>query len=539
MAKGHQMSVIEYENTGESPLDIALIPLVVYRDYHHLSNEYELYDIQIRTPDESVVKIFRGQMPPICLTAYGAGFTGLRDIYRQFEFAKETYRGLDDQEDCLSIGRFHGHLERKEKIIIVCSLSEALSFQELHDLKNDEIKRLKEIPGKEIKDQFIKDLMIRGDQFCVYRPSTKTFTLIAGYHWFTDWGRDTMIAMRGLVIARGMQKEARSIIENFLMHERNGLIPNRFPDIGEQPEYNTVDATLWLFVAMYEYYRAFNDKSFVEKTYDQLDNIIKHHIKGTDFGIHIKDNCLLYSGAPGYQLTWMDAKVDGIVVTPREGAAVEINALWYNTLCIHEEFSRVLKREFRYKEVKEKVKQSFESEFLLENGSLADVLLTNGQKDESIRPNMVYALSLPFPLIDKVAGKKVLAVIKEHLYTPLGLRSLSNSDPSFVEIYGGNRWERDHAYHQGTVWSYLWGEYASAFCYVNSYSEKVYSILRKEVETLEQHFYNADGIKCISEIFDGDEPNNGRGCIQQAWSVGNILWSFLKIDWKKNNHDNE
>jgi predicted glycogen debranching enzyme len=384
--------------------------------------------------------------------------------------------------------------------------------------------------GEKWPTGFIRDLVISGDQFLVHRRSSDAYSLIAGYPWFTDWGRDTMMAMRGLIIATGRQEEARSILSTFIRYLSEGMIPNRFPDAGETPEYNTIDATLWLFVAMYEYVEKFGDPGFARQHYDDLGGILEAHIKGTRYNIHVTPEGLLYGGTPGVQLTWMDAKVDGVVVTPREGCAVEINALWYNALSIYAWLGMLLERDVTA--ITDRIaafRQTFQQYFFNDLGYLNDVVIPGRVVDDAIRPNMIYAVSLPFSPLTAEQQRQVLDVVTQHLYTPLGLRSLSPGHPDFKPTYDGDQWQRDHAYHQGTVWAFLWGEYCLARLKVFNYSDEACRWVEREVAALEQHFYQDDGLYAISEVFDGVNPGSGKGCIQQAWSVGMLLLVHLNI----------
>jgi predicted glycogen debranching enzyme len=394
--------------------------------------------------------------------------------------------------------------------------------------KKEEIKRLKKLADQH-RTTFISDLIISGDQFLADRKSSLSKTIIAGYPWFTDWGRDTMIAMRGLVIATGRKKDARSILQTFLNYLDRGMIPNRFPDTGAAPEYNTMDATLWLFVALHDYYEQFADRAFLRKVFDQLTDILEQHIRGTRFNIHITPEGLLFGGQEGTQLTWMDAKVGDYVVTPRIGCPVEINALWYNALCIYVSFGNLLgKKVDAYARRAKEFKHVFRQWFINDKHFLNDVVYPGQRVDDSIRPNQLYAISLPYSPLSTKEGKRLLKAIAEHLYTDYGLRSLSPLDPQFKPVFSGDQWHRDNAYHQGTVWSFLWGEYALAYLSVHHYSPAAKKWVNKHVAMLRHHFYAEEGLHGISENFDGGQPKEGKGCIQQAWSIGMTLLALLK-----------
>ncbi|HRI62100.1 MAG TPA: amylo-alpha-1,6-glucosidase, partial [Saprospiraceae bacterium] len=439
-------------------------------------------------------------------------------------------------------------------------------------LKAKELERLENIVPKDVNDSFLKDLMLAGEQFIVQRNPTpgpspigrgdvehtaissvvssaehatsplpmgegtgvglNSYSLIAGYHWFTDWGRDTMIAMRGLTIATGKQEISKSILETFLQSVDRGMLPNRFPDNPDDAvEYNTIDATLWLFVALYEYHRKFQDLSFVAAHFDTLTEILDQHIAGTRYNIRVTPEGFLSGGEGLAQLTWMDARVGDFVVTPRHGCPVEIQALWFNALRIYQYFAGTLNKPYeKYQSIGDSLLANFKKAFVRSNGSLNDVVKFNDQlsessptADASIRANQIYVVSLPFSLLGKDDEKRVLEVVREHLLADYGLRTLSPGHPDFKPEYGGDSWHRDTAYHQGTVWPFLLGEYISAYLKVHNWSEQSEKEALALLEPLKRHFYRDDCILGISEIFDGKIPRKGKGAMHQAWSVGAIL----------------
>ncbi len=531
MVYGTNTTVIEYQNTGKKSFDLELTPLFVYRNYHSLFHEADGVDFLIENVEHGKLEISpNNDNRPFYVRFTNGQFILNPDWYRNFEYHWEKERGLDFQEDAKSIGQINCNLKSQERIYLIFSTDEQLPDDEPAAWKAKEELRLSSlIPS--VQHDFIRDLAVSGDQFLVWRLSSGSFTLIAGYHWFTDWGRDTMIAMRGLVIALGKKQVAQSIFRTFLQYLDHGMIPNRFPDKGEQPEYNTIDATLWLFVALYEYHATFDDSQFIREVFPKLTDIINAHIEGTRYTIHVTKEGLLSGGEEFSQLTWMDAKIGDHVVTPRRGCAVEINALWYNALSIYVEFGKYLDHPVTdIEKMIAPLRRAFRKYFVNKKGYLNDVIIPGSHVDDAIRPNQVYAISLPFtPLTDEEA-KGVLHIIEKHLYTDLGLRSLSKDHPDFKPIYTGNQWQRDHAYHQGTVWAFLWGEYAMAFLNVNDHSAKSKRVIRKKAKTLEQHFYHENCLYGISEIFDGEHPGNGKGCIHQAWSVGMTLKALLACE---------
>jgi predicted glycogen debranching enzyme len=530
MRYGSNTTVVAYENKGEKKFQLRLNPLLVYRDYHHLFHESPIWNFEVVEEEKTLEVHARSGQPAIWIRFTRGRFHSHPDWYRNFQYEKEKERGLDHTEDAKSIGWIDSTLAPGEVLYILLSTTKEDVQGNPAAWKRREEKRLQNIQ-LDTTNSFLSDLAKSGNQFLVQRPASGGYTIIAGYHWFTDWGRDTMIAMRGLVIACGQKRVAESIFDTFLSWLDAGMIPNRFPDQGEQPEYNTLDATLWLFVALHDYFEKFQDTRYIKKVFPKLSEILTFHIEGTRFNIYETEQGLLFGGEEGVQLTWMDAKVNGHVVTPRMGCAVEINALWYNALCIYEAFAGLIGEEIPW--IRKKIRKtgkSFCKYFLHKKGFLYDGVGPDGKKDASIRPNQIYAVSLPFSPLNQKESKKILANVEKHLYTPFGLRSLSPRHKDFKPVYTGDPWTRDHAYHQGTVWSHLWGEYAIAYLKVHRYSNAAKQYIRIQSGTLEEHFYHRNGIHCMSEIFDGEHPGEGKGCIQQAWSVGMTILALLKAE---------
>lgn len=528
MRYGRNTTVVEYTNDGDEALLMELTPLLVCREDHHLFREDDQWTFDTKHLDERLLEITPGIGNATIYMRFTAGvFYPEAHWYRRFEYAWEKERGLDFTEDAKSIGKVSCMLAPGETTSLIFSTTLEDLEGDPDDWQDEEIARLKALTPKK-KDQFLRDLTISGDQFLVKRQSADSYTLIAGYHWFTDWGRDTMIAMRGLVIATGKRKIAKSILGTFLQYLDAGMIPNRFPDKGETPAYNTIDATLWLFVALHDYYEQFQDLEFIRSVYGKLTDIIESHYKGTRYNIHVTEDGLLYGGQKGTQLTWMDAMVNGYVVTPRIGCPVEINALWFNALSIYVAFGNLLGSPVSgYAKKVKQLKSEFRKQFINEAGYLNDVVIPGSAPDQTIRPNQIYAISLPYSPLTASEAKQVLAVVHDHLYTDYGLRSLSPTHQYFIPVYTGDPWQRDNAYHQGTVWGFLWGEYAMAYLHVYRHSAEAKKWVREHVKKLEDHFYNEDGLYAISENFDGEHPEAGKGCIQQAWSVGMTMLALL------------
>lgn len=382
-------------------------------------------------------------------------------------------------------------------------------------------------------DSFANQLVLASDQFLTYRESTKMMTVLAGLPWFTDWGRDTMIAFTGLTLCTKRFKEAEEILLTFARYIRHGIVPNMFPDDNMPPLYNTVDASLWYFYAVYQYLHynpAAEAEAFVkEQIFPHLKEIISAYEKGTDFSIYMEDDGLIHAGSGLDQITWMDVRVGDWVATPRHGKPVEINALWYNALRIMESLCEKFDEDTSaYRTRAEQVKESFNAKFWdSANQCLFDVV-DGDEPDDHIRPNQVYAVSLPFSLLPEEQEKAVVALVEKELFVGCGLRSLAPDHPDYHGIYCGALAKRDAAYHQGTAWGFLLGGFFSAYMKVNHHSSSAAANAVRMLEPVRKHLTDSGCIGSISEIFDGDAPHNPRGCYAQAWSVGEVLRCYCE-----------
>jgi predicted glycogen debranching enzyme len=403
--------------------------------------------------------------------------------------------------------------------------------------------RLVKIAHPALQTSIGPELVLAADQFIIHpagrledaalahATGDEERTIIAGYHWFTDWGRDTMISLEGLTLATGRVEEAGYILRTFAKYLKDGLIPNMFPEGKGEGLYHTADATLWFFHATKRYVESSGDRDTLQRMLPAFEQIIDLHQRGTRFGIRIDPtDGLLVQGALGYQLTWMDAKVGDLVVTPRRGKAVEINALWYNALRLMEEWMNergAEERAKRYRVAADRVRESFNTRFWNErNGALFDVVDGENGNDDAIRPNQLFAISLPHPVLDPQRWKSVLDVVHDQLLTPYGLRSLSPHHPDYQPQYFGDLRARDLAYHQGTVWPWLIGPFVDAWRRV--YPARIEE-LRPCALSLGQHLASSC-IGTISEIFDAEPPYTPRGCCGQAWSVAEILRLMTVLD---------
>ncbi len=525
---GENTTVILYD-VLEAPASftLELRPLIAYRDYHALQHRNDAIRFANATFAEGV---FRARpydgAPELFLQAAGCSFSAKPDWYFRFEYAKEQERGLDAYEDLFCYGAFHRQLAKGDRFGVIVSTGDVDGRDPLALVAKERARRIavaSEVAGD---DDTVRALTLAADAFIVRRGEDLR-TIIAGYPWFSDWGRDAMIALPGVCLATGRHDDAKKILRAFARSVDAGMLPNRFPDVGEAPEYNTVDATLWFFVAAHRYLEASGDEEFVlRELLPVFEEIVAWHERGTRYGIKVDDDGLLLAGSPGTQLTWMDAKIGDWVVTPRHGKPVEIQALWYNALCVLADLRKRAGRSAdsasllaRAKQVKERFVGLFWNP---EASCLFDVV-DGDLKDASIRPNQVFALSLPYPLLPKDKARSVLAVIEQKLLTPYGLRSLAPDDPGYRGRYEGDLASRDSAYHQGTVWSWLLGPYADALVKTNGAVGKPKA--RKAIEGLTPHLQEA-GLGTISEIFDGDVPHAPRGCPAQAWSVGEAIRVF-------------
>lgn len=377
--------------------------------------------------------------------------------------------------------------------------------------------------------EMAKELVKSASQFVSRRESTNGSTILAGYPFFEDWGRDTMIALPGVCISTGQYETAKEILRTFAVNERGGLMPNLFPEGGNKPLYNTVDAALLFINCVYLYYQAAKDRAFVQEMYPVMERIIKAYRKGTDYGIHMDEDGLIQSGEGLWQVTWMDVRVGDILPTPRHGKPVEINAYWYNALCIMDKLAEITDRKAAYTHLKEKVKASFVDKFWMEDRKCLKDLVSGTKADIQIRCNQIWAVSLPFTMLDSDKERQVVETVFEKLYTPYGLRTLEQEDPEFHGLYQGKMEDRDMAYHQGTVWTFPLGAYYLAYLKVNQYRPEAKEIVREHLEVMEAAMREGC-IGQLPEIYDGENPTRSKGCFAQAWSVGEILRVYEALE---------
>ena len=377
--------------------------------------------------------------------------------------------------------------------------------------------------------EMAKELVKSASQFISRRESTEGSTILAGYPFFEDWGRDTMIALPGVCISTGQYETAKEFLRTFAVHERRGLMPNLFPEGGNEPLYNTVDAALLFINCVYLYYQAAGDRAFVQEMYPVMERIIKAYREGTDYGIHMDEDGLIQSGEGLWQVTWMDVRVGDILPTPRHGKPVEINAYWYNALCIMDELAEAADKKAVYTQLKEKVKASFVDKFWMDDKKCLKDLVSGTKADAQIRCNQIWAVSIPFTMLDPEKEQQVVETVFEKLYTPYGLRTLEQEDQEFHGLYQGKMEDRDMAYHQGTVWTFPLGAYYLAYLKVNQYSPEAKEIVREQLEVMEAAMREGC-IGQLPEIYDGENPTRSKGCFAQAWSVGEILRVYEALE---------
>jgi predicted glycogen debranching enzyme len=461
-------------------------------------------------------------------------------------YRTELERGYDYEGELWSPGIFRVDLARSATATLVGStegwnIIEVLTPADAEKAERSRRERLLDQANAAARDGVAAELVLAADQFIItpagraeeearaHAFGDEVRTVIAGYHWFTDWGRDTMISLAGLTITTGRTLEAGYILRTFAHYVRHGLIPNMFPDGQSQGLYHTADATLWFFHALGRYLEATDDRTTLEMLLPTLGEIVDHHLAGTDFNIHVDpDDGLLCQGKEGYQLTWMDAKMGDWVVTPRRGKAVEINALWFNALELFVGWLRMSGEEEtanRYAGHARRAQLSFNERFWYgEGGYLYDVIDGPEGDDNSIRPNQVFAISLDHPVLQRDRWAAVMAVVERELLTPVGLRSLSPNDPDYKKNYHGDLKTRDAAYHQGTVWAWLIGPFIDAWLKLHP---NELAKARDFLRAFPAHLDEA-GIGTISEVFDAEPPHTPRGCIAQAWSVAEVLRCWVK-----------
>jgi predicted glycogen debranching enzyme len=532
LVHGENTVVIQYSLLGDLGRRKCLLevrPLIAFRDFHATTHANDALRREVEvSPGRASVTPYP-DLPRLQFAHNAESLDKLGFWFYSFEYERERERGLDSLEDLYSPFLLRFEL-RKETLRVVIASTVPHDASEAARLEQGERMRRQNImAAAPARDTLAELLTAAADQFIVARGDHKS--VIAGYPWFGDWGRDTMISLPGLTLVTGRYDDARDILRAFAHSIDQGMLPNRFPDVGEVPEYNTVDATLWMFHAVHEFLRYTRDYDFVRaELYQRLVEVVDWHGGGTRYGIRLDSDGLLRAGEPGVQLTWMDAKIDGWVVTPRIGKPVEIQALWYNALRVMEHLATRFgdrDKAARSAALAGRARERFAQVFWNEaEGCLYDVLSDTGA-DSAIRPNQIFSVSLPYPLVPADKAPQVVEVVEWELLTPYGLRTLSPRDPNYRGRYGGEPHTRDSAYHQGTVWPWLLGPFLTAYVRVHGSSAAVRDRAGRFLEPLCRHLWQA-GLGQISEVFDGDPPHRPGGCIAQAWSVAELLRTYVE-----------
>jgi len=520
---------------GEGPVVLGLRPLLAFRDHHgnrHAADSSAMpFTVATGSPDRLVIDP-GPDGPTLTLRALSGG--GAVDLgwqaepawIRQVLHEREIERGLDDRDDLAAPGRATLSLESGRSLDLLVTVGEPPAGTP-DELEAAELERRRALLKPVLqRAEWVRTLHLAADQFLVRRGESQK-TIVAGYPWFTDWGRDAMISLPGLCLATGRLDAAGEILSTYAAHIRNGLLPNHFPDAGDLPEYNTLDASLWFFQAMRQYLAAGGSLERVRRDlYPAGREIVARYPAGTDYGIHADVDGLITWAWPNSALTWMDARVDDWAVTPREGKPVEIQALWHGALI---EMSSLAER-FKdagsaraWRKEAARVRTSFRAAFWNETrGYLHDIIAPDGTPDPAIRPNALFAVSLPYELLPRNDARRIVATAGRELYTGVGLRSLARGEDGYAPVYVGDRWQRDAAYHQGTVWGWLLGPYLEAL-WRTSADRRSAGVEVERLLAIGARHLMEDGVGSWAEIFDAEPPHAPRGCPAQAWSVAEPL----------------
>jgi len=541
MVHEQNTTIIRYTVTTAAKGSILrLYPLINMRNFHYTTRSDDIDFVQDARESGTTLGRGPGKGDVLLSLTSNARYLPGGTWYYNFEYERERARGLAYQEDNYNPGYFEIELEKGTNHIFVAASTEEVLHLNMDDIENlykQELVRLRSLAGNSgLEDAFALELIPAADSFIVKRASTRSRSIIAGYHWFADWGRDAMISLPGLTLVTGRFDDAAQILSSFAKNCMDGLIPNRFADSSEyRPDYNTVDASLWFVHAVGRYFAYTADAGFVGKMWATIDDIIYNYMHGTHFGIRMDPDGLIMHDS---QLTWMDAKVGTFEVTPRGGKACEINALWYNALKTASHLAGCLQKDpSAYDAVADDVRRSFDRTFWNPDETcLFDCVSVNEEgvalSDPSIRPNQILAVSLPHTMLSRKREISIVKRVERDLLTPMGLRTLSQDNPSYKNRCEGDTASRDAAYHNGTVWSWLMGPYVSAYTNVNNHSQKSRTYARSLLLGFDEHLQEG-GIGSISEIFDGDCPHTPRGCICQAWGVAEVLRAYVEDVLKK------
>ena len=527
--------IVTYEFTGsEQQVHFSLSPMMALRDFHALQTCAA--DLQLRSQNNQIA-VYNSDSPDrvVSLICHEATFNQNPQWWYDIHYPQEFRRGQSFREDSWVPGAFEISFNGPKRITFIAEAHSADTPPDLATVDPDEcVTRLTDrqcelIELGDARDPIDKMLVQAADQFVVrrQRPDTAndTTTILAGYHWFADWGRDALIALPGLLLCTGRFNDAREVLHTFAHEADEGLIPNCFNDYGGRPLYNSVDASLWFVNAAYQYLQVTQDQAtFQNEFLPAIESIITSYANGIHDHIYADDDGLISAGNDQSQLTWMDARCEGVSFTPRFGKTVEVNALWINALQILAQTSEDPLQKQKVLEVAKKAQSSFRRVFWNDQiKGLNDCIAPDGSVDATIRPNQIFAVSLPFGCLFQNQQKAVVSLVADELLTPLGLRSLSPRDSRYQGQYSGDPFQRDSAYHQGTVWAWLIGPFVEAHLKVHHFSQKAKQQAHAFLEPLLIHLDKDACLGSVSEIFDGDQPWPPKGCIAQAWSVAELL----------------
>jgi predicted glycogen debranching enzyme len=515
---GEDTAVALYRLISGPPVELEVRPLLTGRDHHHATRE----DDRFRGRIEASPRLVRVSMPPgptLHIGAHGGEFSEDGFWYRNQEYAWEEHRGLDHREDAYAPGAFRFRLEAGAEAALVFSAAERRPAEAADWSRQERLLRHQVLEKALVRGPLADVLVSAADQFVVAREGRSS--VVAGYPWFEDWGRDAMVSLPGLCLAAGRPQEAEEVLETFARHARNGLVPNRFPDGGADADYNSVDAPLWFVWAAQKFYQAQPDAERLRKLLPALRQVVDSYQRGTLFGIRMEADGLIEVSEPS--LTWMDARVDGRPVTPRTGKPVEVQALWYNALQFLAELDLKLKEPSRgYEKLASIARTSFNEKFWNEGAQYLFDRVEGRERDASVRPNALIAISLPYEVLEESRFKPVVETAARELYTTYGLRTLAPREPGYRGRFQGPPSERDASYHQGAVWPWLMGPFVTAFVKAHGPSEATKARVNDLLTPFLDHLSEA-GVGTVSELFEGDAPHAPRGCPAQAWSVGEIL----------------
>lgn len=522
---GENTVLVKYKiNSANQKVTLKIRPLFASRDFHALAKENTALNSVITSCNNGLQLTYYPNMPPLFLQTAPDCNAVKQELlwYRNFSYLQEQQRGYDFTEDLFTPVSLEFRLSDGEEVIFSCALEEqkerlAIKWQNEITRRNNRDRAMR---GSELQRQLQKV----GQSF-IQRASNGNLSIVAGYHWFLEWGRDAMISLPGLTLYSGLEAECLIILKKFASQEKNGLIPNFLGETPEKNAYNSVDASLWFAWAIQQYYLKTSDlKAIKQHLWPTLRNIFCAYKNGTLHNIKAQSNGLLYAGDKVINLTWMDAVINDHAVTPRCGLQVEVNALWFNCLCFMRSLAAVLLDPIKpeLETTIAAIKQSFVKTFWdAELGYLYD-FVNSEEKNALLRPNQIFAVSLPYSAVPKKIAIKIIKAVKESLLTPYGLRTLAPSSPGYVGVYAGGNKTRDQAYHNGTVWPWLLGHFAEALLLIANNPQSVAAVLKPCFDALTKHLLEG-GIGTIAEVFSGDRPHSPGGCISQAWSAAEIL----------------